>query len=55
MGSRAGSCSSKGNERLCVAEADGADSISKAGGEEKRDGDWTNGTAEDFSAFGKTA
>ena len=55
MGSRTGSCSSKGKERLCVAEADGADSIRKAGGEEKRDGDWTNGTAEDFSAFGKMA
>ena len=54
VGSRAGSCSSKGKERLRVAEVDGADSIRKVGGEEKCDGNWMNGTTEDFSAFEKT-
>ena len=53
MGSRAGSSSSKGKERWCVADAVGADSIRKVGGEEKHDGDGTSGTAEAFSAFGK--
>ena len=39
MGSCAGSSSSKGNERWRVVEAEGADSIRKAGGEENHDGD----------------
>ena len=52
-GSCAESSSSKGKEMWRVAEVVGADSVRKAEGEEKLDGDRTVGTAETFSALGK--
>ena len=52
-GSRAESSSSKGKEIWRVAEEMGANSVKKAGGEEKLDGDGTASIAETFSAMGK--